>query len=53
VLVLEVPAGTPPAADAELSRTRLRKMGETELWFHERGSAVPPTGARSPEEGVE
>jgi 16S rRNA (guanine966-N2)-methyltransferase len=36
VLVLEVPAGTPEAPGGELPRTRVRRLGETELWFHER-----------------
>lgn len=40
VLVLEVPAGTPQALGGVLPRTRVRIMGETELWFHERGTAA-------------
>jgi 16S rRNA (guanine966-N2)-methyltransferase len=36
VLVLEVPAGTPQAAGGGLPCVRVRKMGETELWFHQR-----------------
>lgn len=49
VLVLEVPAGTPQALGGALACTRVRKMGETELWFHERRVTAPPTGERPPD----
>jgi 16S rRNA (guanine966-N2)-methyltransferase len=35
VLVVEVRAGTPQVPGEGLSCVRVRKMGETELWFHE------------------
>jgi 16S rRNA G966 N2-methylase RsmD len=49
VLVLEVPAGTPKALGGVLPCTRVRTMGETELWFHEQGAVAPSTGAPPPE----
>jgi 16S rRNA (guanine(966)-N(2))-methyltransferase RsmD len=49
VLVLEVPAGTPQALGGVLPCTRVRTMGETELWFHERGAGVPSAEARPSE----
>lgn len=42
VLVLEVRSGTPEGVDGELPRTRVRRMGETELWFHERRAMDAP-----------
>jgi 16S rRNA (guanine966-N2)-methyltransferase len=44
VLVLEVPAGTPQALGGVLPCTRVRTMGEAELWFHEQGAVAPLTG---------
>ncbi len=53
MLVLEVPAGTPQGPGGALRCVRVRKFGETELWFHE-GSpsrSEPPAGI-SPPSGV-
>ena len=44
VLVLEVPAGTPQALGGVLPCTRVRTMGEAELWFHEQGAVARLTG---------
>jgi 16S rRNA G966 N2-methylase RsmD len=48
-LVLEVPAGAPRTLGEGLPCVRVRKMGETELWFHERGAVAPRVGARFPQ----